>query len=165
MFHSAKIKSRLCRHSSTPVQANAYIVSQKNDLHNTVYTHNDVSQTERFVHQLKLTRITIMSAFFSRCYKWLNTSGGRYQVFSFQYDTKYFTFDTVDTILFRYRYSLSIRHTYRKRINHILGKETSYLYRFWFKNINMFTCFGFRRLHLAEISSPSLEKTLSAGTD
>ena len=26
--------------------------------------------------------------------------GGRYQVFSVRYDTEYFTFDTVDTILF-----------------------------------------------------------------
>ena len=29
-----------------------------------------------------------------------NVRGGQYQVFSVRYDTEYFTFDTVDTILF-----------------------------------------------------------------
>ena len=30
----------------------------------------------------------------------MKNRGGRYQVFSVRYDTEYFTFDTVDTILF-----------------------------------------------------------------
>ena len=44
---------------------------------------------------------------------WEFDRGGRYQVFSVRYNTEYFTFDTVDTILFSIRYSIKVKHQYR----------------------------------------------------
>jgi len=66
--------------------------------------------------------------------------GGRYQVFSVRYGTEYFTFNTIDTIL----YSIPILNKSEASIQdkHVdnIHIQTDKLAtpRFWFKNKNMF---------------------------